>query len=54
LPPKICDDDELPYGDPVEMVSNIDDLLGDMKGQYRDLKKKHPSLQDSYKELKSS
>jgi hypothetical protein len=51
--PKVCDDDdEFSYDDLVEMVSNLDDLLGDMKGKYRDLKKKHASLQDSYEELK--
>jgi hypothetical protein len=29
--PKVCDDDEFSYDDLVEMVSNLDDLLGDMK-----------------------
>jgi FtsZ-binding cell division protein ZapB len=36
------------------MVSNIDDLLGNMKGRYKDLKKKHVSLQESYEEIKTS
>jgi hypothetical protein len=36
------------------MVSNLDDLLGDMKGRYKNLKKKHVSLQESYEELKTS
>jgi hypothetical protein len=52
--PKVCDDDEFSYDDLVEMVSNLDDLLGDMKWKYRDLKKKHASLQDSYEEIKAS
>jgi hypothetical protein len=36
------------------MVSNLDDLLGDMKGKYKNLKKKYVSLQESYEELKTS
>jgi hypothetical protein len=51
--PEVCnDDDEFSYDDLVEMVSNLDDLLGDMKGKYRDLKKKLVSLQESCEELK--
>jgi archaellum component FlaC len=46
--------DELTYDDLVEMVSNIDDLLGDMKGRYKNLKKKFVSLQESYEELNTS
>jgi hypothetical protein len=38
----------------VEIVSNLDDLLGDIKGKYKNLKKKHVSLQESYEELKTS
>jgi archaellum component FlaC len=45
---------EFTYDDLVEMVSNLDDLLGDMKGRYKNLKKKHVSLQESYEELKTS
>jgi archaellum component FlaC len=54
--PKVYDDDddEFSYDDLVEMVSNLDNLFGDMKRKYRDLKKKHASLQDSYEELKTS
>jgi hypothetical protein len=36
------------------MVSNLDDLLGDMKEKYKNLRKKHVSLQEFYEELKSS
>jgi hypothetical protein len=36
------------------MVSNLDDLLGDMKGNYKSLRKKHISLQESYEELMTS
>jgi hypothetical protein len=53
--PKVCEDDnEFSYDDLVEMVSNLNDFLGDMKGKYRDLKKNHASRQDSYEELKTS
>jgi hypothetical protein len=41
--PKVCEIDEFTYDDFVEMVSNLDDLLGDMKGKYKNLKKKHVS-----------
>jgi hypothetical protein len=50
----VCKIDEFTYDDLVEMVSNIDDLLGDMKGKYKSLRKKHVSLQESYEELKTS
>jgi hypothetical protein len=36
------------------MVSNLDDLLGDTKGKYKNLRKKIVSLQESYEELKTS
>jgi transposase InsO family protein len=36
------------------MVSNLDELMGNMKGRYKNLKKKHVSLQESYEELKTS
>jgi hypothetical protein len=36
------------------MVSNLDDLLGDMKGNYKSLRKKRISLQESYEELMTS
>jgi hypothetical protein len=36
------------------MVSNLHDLLGDMKEKYKSLRKKHVSLQESYEELKTS
>jgi hypothetical protein len=52
--PKVCEIDEFTYDDLVEMVSNIDDLLNDMKGRYKNLKKKHVSLQESYEEVKTS
>jgi hypothetical protein len=52
--PKVCEIDEFTYDDLVEMVSNLDDLLGDMKGKYKNLGKKHVSLQESYEELKTS
>jgi hypothetical protein len=52
--PKVCEIDEFTYDDLVEMVSNLDDLLGDMKGKYKSLRKKHISLQESYEELKTS
>ena len=52
---KVCDDDdEFSYDDLVDMVSNLDDLLGKMKGKYKDLKKEHISLQKSYDELRDS
>jgi hypothetical protein len=51
---KVCESDEFTYDDLVEMVSNIDDLLGDMKGKYKSLRKKDVSLQESYEELKAS
>ena len=54
---KVCDDDDdniFTYGDLVEMVSNLDDLLGDVKGKYKDLKTKYTSLQNSFEELKAS
>jgi hypothetical protein len=41
--PKVCEIDEFTYDDFVEMVSNLDDLLGDMKEKYKNLKKKHVS-----------
>jgi hypothetical protein len=31
---KVCEIDEFTYDDLVEMVSNLDDLLGDMKEKY--------------------
>jgi hypothetical protein len=37
--PKVCDVDEFTYDDLVEMISNLDNLLGNMKGRYKDLKK---------------
>jgi hypothetical protein len=52
--PKVCEIDEFTYDDLIEMASNIDDLLGDMKGRYKSLNKKHVSLQESYEELKTS
>jgi hypothetical protein len=42
--PKVCKIDEFTYDDLVEMVSNLDDLLGDIKGKYKSLRKKHVSL----------
>jgi hypothetical protein len=52
--PNVCKIDEFTYDDLVEMVSSLDDLLGDMKGKYKSLRKKHVSLQESYEELKTS
>jgi hypothetical protein len=52
--PKVCEIDEFTYDDLVEMVSNLDDLLGDMKGRYNNLKKKYVSLQESYEEVKTT
>jgi hypothetical protein len=52
--PKVCECDEFTYDDLVKMVSNLDDLLGDVKGKYKSLRKKHISLQESYEELKTS
>jgi hypothetical protein len=52
--PKVYEIDEFTYDDLVEMVSNVDNLLGDMKGKYKSLRKKHVSLQESYEELKTS
>jgi hypothetical protein len=43
--PKVCVIDEFTYDDLVGMVSILDDLLGNMKGRYKGLKKKHISLQ---------
>jgi hypothetical protein len=43
--PKVCKNNEFTYDDLVEMVSNLDDLLGNKKGRYKNLKKKHVSLQ---------
>jgi hypothetical protein len=37
--PKVSDVDEFTYDDLVEMISNLDNLLGNMKGRYKDLKK---------------
>jgi hypothetical protein len=37
--PKVNDVDEFTYDDLVEMISNLDNLLGNMKGRYKDLKK---------------
>jgi hypothetical protein len=37
--PKVCKIDEFAYDDIVEMVSNLNDLLGDMKGKYNSLRK---------------
>jgi hypothetical protein len=37
--PKLCKSDEFTYDDLVEVVSNLDDLLGDMKGKYKSLRK---------------
>jgi hypothetical protein len=42
--PKMYEVDKFTYDDLVEMVSDLDDLLGDMKGRYKNLKKKHVSL----------
>jgi hypothetical protein len=52
--PKVCEINEFTYDGLVEMVSNLDDLLGDIKGKYKNLKKKHVSLQESYEELNTS
>jgi hypothetical protein len=52
--PKVYESDEFTYDDLVEMVSNIDDLLGDMKVKYKSSRKKHVSLQESYEMLKTS
>jgi hypothetical protein len=52
--PKVCKSYEFTYDDLVKMVSNLNDLLGDMKGKYKNLRKKHVSLQESYEELKTS
>jgi hypothetical protein len=51
---KVCRSDEFTYDDLVGMVSNLDDLLGDIKGKYKSLRKKHVSLQKSYEKLKTS
>jgi hypothetical protein len=51
---EVCEIDEFIYDDLVEMESNLDDLLGDMKGKYKSLRKKHVHLQESYEELKTS
>jgi hypothetical protein len=51
---KVCENDKFTYDDLIEMVSNLDGLLGNMKGRYKNLKKKHVSLQKSYEELKAS
>jgi hypothetical protein len=51
---KLCETDEFTYDDLVEMVSNLDDLSGEMKGKYKSLRKKHVSLQYSNEELKTS
>jgi archaellum component FlaC len=51
---KVCKIDEFTYDDLVEMASKLDDLLGDMKGRYNNVKKKHVSLQESYEELNTS
>jgi hypothetical protein len=51
---KVCKIDKFTYDDLVEMVSNLDDLLGDIKGKYKSLTKKYVSLQESYEELKTS
>jgi hypothetical protein len=50
--PKVCESDEFTY-DLIEIVSNLDDLLGDIKGKYKNLMKKNVSLQESYEELKT-
>jgi hypothetical protein len=42
--PKVCEIDEFTYDDLVEMVSNLDDLLGNMKEKYKNLRKKLVSL----------
>jgi hypothetical protein len=52
--PKVCEIDEFTYDDLVEMISNLDYLLGDIKGKYKNLRKKHVSFQESYEELKTS
>jgi hypothetical protein len=51
---KVYEIDEFTYDDLIEMVSNLDDLLGDMKEKYKSLRKKQVSLQESYEELKTS
>jgi hypothetical protein len=51
---KVCEIDEFTYDDLVEMISILDDLLGDMKLKYKSLRKKFISLQESYDELKTS
>jgi hypothetical protein len=51
---KVCKSDEFTYDDLVEMVSNLDNLLGDMKVKYKSSWKKHVSLQESYEVLKIS
>jgi hypothetical protein len=37
--PKVCECDEFTYDDLVKMVSNLDDLLGDVKGKYKSLRR---------------
>lgn len=52
---KVCNDDYEPsYDELVEMLSELDDVLGGIKSKYKDLKRKHSSLQEAYDELKSS
>jgi hypothetical protein len=46
--PKVCDDDAFLYDDLVERISNPDDVLRNIIRKYKDLKKKHASLQDFY------
>jgi hypothetical protein len=52
--PKVCEIDKFTSDDLVEMVSNLDNLLGDMEGKYKILRKKHVSVQEYYEELKTS
>jgi hypothetical protein len=48
------DEDEYSYDDLVELINGFDDFMSKERAKFKELKKRHTSLQDSYEELKTA
>lgn len=48
------DEDEYSYDDLVELINDFDDFMSKERAKFKELRKRHTSLQDSYEELKTA
>ena len=48
------DKDEYSHDDLVELINGFDDFIGKERAAFKELKKRHTSLQESYEELKTT